>query len=537
MSSTLLRLRRAAAGTALVLMATSLPTGVAGAAATDGVTSPPVTELSTGPVADWGTSVGTGGRVYIADANGRALTLHGFNDKTHDPSASLTDAKLAAAVERGLDHYRMTIYWQFLEPTEDNYDEAYLDNVVTAIRRAEKHGIRVILDMHQDVYGEAFGSTGAPTWATESDGLAYEPQESWLLDYMQPGVQRAFENLYEDPRLRQAQIDVWMHVVNRVKDEPGLLGYDLMNEPFGEIREGENLISAAARVEREQITPMYQRLTDAIAAVDSDHWVFIEPPNLASLGIPTSMGPVHGPKVAFYPHMYDTSLETSTYNPDSDQYTYNPDFFESWAAAITTYTDTNPMPMLIGEWGVARPEAHSMDAFVRETLSTLDAVSSGWSHFSFCFGGGYCSVDAEGHDRPNISQIFVPYARAIAGAPTSSTYDFDSRTLRVVYRDNTASGPTEIFVPESRSYPGGFKIITSDGTAGSTQHFDEATGVVSVSIDKTSGDHAICVVPADSEMTVCPTNTTTDGDGDGESPSPSDATPASPVAVRPDYTG
>ncbi|HET8930337.1 MAG TPA: hypothetical protein VFN21_06745, partial [Acidimicrobiales bacterium] len=98
------------------------------------------------------------------------------------------------------------------------------------------------------------------------------------------------------------------------------------------------------------------------------------------------------------------------------------------------------------------------------------------------------------------------------------------------------SGPTEIFVPESRSYPGGFKIITSDGESGSSQHFDETTGVVSVSIDKTSGDHAICVVPADSGPTGCPT-TTTDGEGNGGPPSSNGPSPAKPVAVRPDYTG
>ncbi len=528
--SSLLSLRTALVAV-LALLATVVPAQGAGADAEVRVAAPPVDEQTFGPVSAWGTTTGTDGRVYIADAQGRALTLHGFNDKTSDPAATLTDEMLAAAAERGLDHYRMTIYWQFLEPTEGVYDEAYLDSVVTAMRRAEAHGIRVILDMHQDVYGEAFGSLGAPAWATETDGLPYEPQESWLLDYLQPGVQRAFDNLYEDPRLRQAQIDVWLHVVERVKDEPALLGYDLMNEPFGEMRPGEDLITAAARVEREQITPMYQRLTDAIAAVDPDHWVFIEPPNTASLGIETAMGPVHGPKVAFYPHMYDTSLETSTYDPDSVDYSYDPGFFGSWSGAITSYVDKHPMPMLVGEWGIARPEANSMDAYVREALTTLEAVASGWSHFEFCFGSGYCSVDEAGHDRPNVGQIFVPYARAVAGAPTASTFDFDRRVLRVVYRDSTAEGPTEIFVPESRVYPGGFAVITSDDGGGSSSHFDPATGVLSVTIPATGGDHAVCVVPADSGIDECPTVV------DAEDPVGGDPVPAVPVAARPDYTG
>lgn len=522
---------------AFLVASTSWVSG-AGAVATQ-VVATPVTDQSSGPVAEWSTVTGTDGRVYLADAQRRALQLHGFNDKTDDPAATLTDELLAAAAERGLDHYRMTIYWQDLEPTRGNFDEDYLDGVVTAIRRAEAHGIRVILDMHQDVYGEAFGSHGAPEWATVDDGLAFEPQVSWLENYLQPAVQRAFENLYELDWLRQAQIDAWLHVVDRVRDEPGLLGYDLMNEPFGEVREGENLFEAAVRVEREQITAMYQRLTDAISAVDPDHWIFIEPPNLASLGIATSLGPVKGPRVAFYPHMYDTSLEFSTYDPDSTSYNFNPDFFTRWSDAITRYVADNPMPMLVGEWGVARPEAHSMDAFFREALTTMSEVASGWSHFEFCFGGGYCSVDAQGHDRPNVAQIFLPYARAIAGAPTSSMYDFDTRELRTVYRDNAATGPTEIFLPVSRSYPGGFRVLTSDPDGTWSSDFDASTGVLSVTLAKTGGDHAICVVPTDSDATECPVEVPAEEPPVEEPPNRTTqaAPPAEAVVTRPSYTG
>ena len=77
--------------------------------------------------------------------------------------------------------------------------------------------------MHQDVFGEAFGSRGVPAWATRTDGLAYVPQDVWFLNYLQPAVQAAFEHLYEDPDLRQAQIDAWLHVVERVQDHPALV--------------------------------------------------------------------------------------------------------------------------------------------------------------------------------------------------------------------------------------------------------------------------------------------------------------------------
>lgn len=493
--------------------------------------APATLPTSAGPVSSWTTTSGTDGRVYVADAQGRALQFHGFNIKTTDPAGAASDALLAAAADRGLDHLRLSFFWDQLEPTQGHFDEAYLDDLVTVLDRAEAHGIHVILDMHQDVFGEAFDSSGIPAWATRTDGGAYVPQDVWFLTYLQPAVQNAWEHLYEDADLRQAQVDAWLHVVERVKNHPAVFGYDLLNEPFGKIRAGEDLFTAAARVERVQLTAMYQRLTDAISAVDPNHWVFIEPPNLASLGIPTSLGEVHGPKVILYPHMYDSSIETATYQPGAEVTGFDPNFFANWAAAITTYTDRVHIPMLIGEWGVAHPDNPGMDEFVRRSLTTLDAVSSGWSVFNWCAGSGYCPIDAASQDRPGIGQIFEPYARAIAGAPTSSTYGFDTRELRVRFSDNTATGPTEIFLPASRAYPNGWRVETSDPDGTWSQQFDEGSGVLSVTTARTGAAHAICVKPAGAPVGCSAT------DPVAPAPTPMPAAPARPVVATPRFTG
>ncbi|MBI2705566.1 MAG: cellulase family glycosylhydrolase [Actinobacteria bacterium] len=488
-----------------------------------------------GPISAWSTTPGTDGRVYIADERGRARQFHGFNIKTDDPDVA-TDELLAAAAERGLNLLRLTIYWDKLEPSEGVFDEGYLDRVVNALDRAAARGIVVILDMHQDVFGPAFGNSGIPIWATRTDGLSYVPQPVWLLNYLQPAVQAAWEHLYEDADLRQFQIRAWTRVVQRVKDHPALLGYDLLNEPFGKIREGEDILTAAARVEREQLTPMYQRLTDAISAIDPDHWVFFEPPNLASLGVPTSLGAVNGPKVAFYPHMYDPSIEVNTYTPGGTV-AYNPEFFKTWSTAIGVYPKANPIPFLVGEWGIAQPEANGMDTFVRDSLATLDKIGSGWTVFNWCKGDGYCPLDAAGNDRPAISQIFQPYALAIAGAPTASVWDTVSATLKVELSDDASTGATEIFIPESRSYPGGWKVETSDGPGSWSSTFNSATGVLSVTTAKTSGSHAICVKPAGAAagcaVTVAPSTTPATGTAALGSSSPAVA----PVVATPRFTG
>ena len=487
----------------------------------------------TGDVAEWTTTTGTDGRVYMADVNGRALQFHGFNHKTDDP-ATLTDELLAAGAERGMDHVRLAIYWDRFEPTQDVWDEAYFDRVEAAMDRAEAHGIRVILDMHQDVFGARFGGAGIPDWATRDDGVPFVLHEVWLLNYLEPAVQNAFEHLYEDADLRAEQVEAWTEVVERFSDHPAIFGYDLLNEPFGKIRPGEDLLSAAARVESQQLTPMYQRLTDAISAIDPDHWVFIEPPNLASLGVATSLGRVDGPKVALYPHMYDSNIESATYTPGG-VIEYDPTFFTKWADAITTYTDTYPIPMLVGEWGIARPELPGMDAFVADSLETLDRVTSGWSVFNWCMGSGYCPLDAEGNDRVGIGQIFQPYARAIAGAPTSTRCNPDTKVLTLRFADNAATGTTDIYLNVDRSFPAGWTVATSDAEGTWSSEFDEATGVLSVTTPDTGGDHVICIQP-EGVTAACVADAPIDPT-DPTDPSTPTAVPATPVDGAAAYTG
>lgn len=500
----------------------------------------PTADPDRGAVADWSTVTGTDGRVYIADAQGRAMQFHGFNIKTSSPAEAVTEELLAANAARGMDHLRLGFFWQDLEPKQGQFDESFVDQLVTVLDRAEKYGILVIFDMHQDVYGEAFDSKGIPAWATRDDGLPYEAQSNWLLSYLQPAVQAAFEHLYEDADLRQAQIDAWLHVVERVKGHPALLGYDLLNEPFGKQRGGEDILTAAPRVEREQLTPMFQRLTDAISDVDPDHWVFFEPPNLASLGIATSLGEVRGPKVAIYPHMYDSAIEAATYSPDGT-IQLDPTFFDKWANAISGYVKKYPMPMLVGEWGLAHPEIKGMDEFVARALQTLDRTTSGWSVFVGCLGSGYCTLDESGHARPAIGQIFQPYARAIAGRPIGTTWDGPARTLTVRFDDESrATGATQIYLDEAATFADGYRVETSD--ADGTWQQTTVRGILLVTTPRTGGRHAICVKPVSAPRgcTVSDdapaTPTTVPGLHVTIRPAPRPA-PARPINSAPTYTG
>jgi endoglycosylceramidase len=268
---------------------------------------------------------------------------------------------------------------------------------------------------------------------------------------------------------------------------------------------------------------MYQRLTDAIRTVDAESWIFVHPPNVASLGVRTHLGPIDDPKVAFYPHLYDTGLESGgAYDPAST-------FLASWEGVISAYPEANGVPMLVGEWGLPDPAVGNGGAYVDGALGVLERTSSGWTVFSWCAGAGYCVLDDAGQLDPVWRKLVQAWPRAVAGAPTASHWDGDERSLRVTYRDRAGTtGPTEIVVPPGL-YPEGFVVQTSaaDGTWSWTH--DEATGRLRVTMPTVGGDRAICV-RAVADPAGCPLDA-----APGEEPPA--AGPAVPVAGEARFTG
>ncbi|MFF8287887.1 glycoside hydrolase family 5 protein [Streptomyces sp. NPDC016309] len=379
----------------------------------------------------------------LTDDRGRVLTLRGWNveDKIHRG-----DAALSAVTERhfrdmraqGFDFARLLVFWDDLEPRRGRYSEAYLRKIERILDWAEAHDVRVLIDAHQDVFGPAFGHRGIPAWATRTDGLPFTPHpDDWFAEYFEPAVQRAFTHLYEDEDLRRAQARMWRVLAGRLAHHPAVFGYDLVNEPMGELREGEDLPTAARRIEREHLTPMYNRLADAIRAVDDDHWLFVEPTPIVGEGVPTGLGRVEDHKVVYAPHFYNTAMEAGAdYDPDAG-------WIEAYEAAVTRYPKEYGVPVVVGEWGPLNNSLPGMGRFYRDALASLNRYSSGWAGYVWCYGGGYCAVDGSGAWRANKEQTAAPYAEAVAGRVITQS---PSRLSYVAGR----GGATVLSLPPSR---------------------------------------------------------------------------------------
>ena len=112
---------------------------------------------------------------YITDDQGRALILHGLNvsgsSKYYPDRVGWTgkDDILRMNRDWGFNFARMLVLWDGLEPEKGVLDEAYLDRIAERLDWYQEAGIKVVLDMHQDLYSIKFGGDGAPLWAIEDN--------------------------------------------------------------------------------------------------------------------------------------------------------------------------------------------------------------------------------------------------------------------------------------------------------------------------------------------------------------------------------
>ncbi|MFF9527108.1 cellulase family glycosylhydrolase [Streptomyces achromogenes] len=396
----------------------------------------------------------------LTDGQGRVLALRGWNieDKTHrgeQALSAITERHLRDLRAQGFGFARLLVFWDDLEPRPGQYSERYLRRIERVLDWAGRQDVRVVLDAHQDVFGPAFGHRGIPEWATRTDGLPFTPHpDDWFAEYFEPAVQRAFTHLYEDHDLRRAQARMWRTLATRFAGHPAVLGYDLINEPMGEPRPGEDLPAAARRVEREQLTPMYNRLAGAIRPADRDAWLFVEPTPVVGEGVPTGLGRIRDPRVVYAPHFYDTAMEAGAdYDPGAG-------WIEAYERAVTAYPRRYRVPVVVGEWGPPDSSLPHMNRFYRDAMASLGRYASGWAGYVWCYGGGYCALDGTGAFRVNKELTVEPYAEAVAGTVRSAAYDPGAGGYRLVYRAAPRGSRVSVL-----SVPPGAWRITAEGGA------------------------------------------------------------------------
>lgn len=393
------------------------------------------------------------GNTMLADRHGRAMQLRGVNLGKFDDLVERDVADMAAA---GFTLLRLPIQWRKLEPVQGRYDRTYLAWIRDILDWSQKYGVLVMVDWHQDVFGPSFGFDGIPTWATRDDGIPFERiPGNWFNNYFHPAVQAAFRHLVEDEDLQRAQVATWTRLADELAGHPALLGYDLFNEPMGqisfeELQDPQVMAAKALAFESGDLAQMYERLIAGIRTVDTRSWLWVEPTVIVGEGVPTGLPGFDDPRrgadrIGYAPHAYSTSVE------DGDDWDTESGFVEAYEAAITAYPREHGLPVIVGEWGpIAAGAAYpgNVELVARQTAS-FSRFATGWAIWYGCRsadGGGYCVfADGEGRLDPGREGAWSPYALLLDGTMTAESYDAGRYSLS--YRPDRGLGTSQLVVP------------------------------------------------------------------------------------------
>lgn len=483
----------------------------------------------------------------LVDARGHQVILRGVNFSGAAKQSPYRPWQGEAEMDKlrawGFNAIRFLILWAAIEPQPGVYDDQYLDMVEQYVHWAAARGIYVILDMHQDLYGEKYGD-GAPKWACLDEGALYQPKpgDVWNMAYFQPAVIRSFQNFWDNASgpdglgLQEHYANAWGHVAQRFSDNPTVAGYDLMNEPFyGELMRPELLAGVAKaaqlfsdmqspddltqllnprsaepileqmrdnrslfgffdcmddffrRFEKIDLMPFYERVIAAIWEHDRNHIFFIEPHISKGGGThsfltrPKLPDGTLAPHITYAPHYYDqTMMWVLPYDGN----------FERGRIAFGRSAEEAmrlDAPVFLGEWGAIRSEVVNSRQYVADQMELIEQFqwSSAWWDY----------------DSPALEQeIFFdllarPYPQKVAGGIHNYAFDPAFHRLTLTVDVNGAEGNTVIALCTSRHYPDGFQIECSAPAQSWTYSYDQETDRLSITVAPEEQHYTISISP------------------------------------------
>ena len=151
-----------------------------------------------------------------------------------------------------------------------------------------EHHIYVVLDMHFLGWSPTYGGSGAPAWATVSGVPDIQrgpmPSVTRLLFPAFINVSTAYFWLTSDWQTQYLR--TWQFVATRFRDDSGVAGYDIINEPHA-------FPLLPLRFDKDDLFPFYARAITAIGDVDPNHLFLLE--NDALGDRPISVVPISAP--------------------------------------------------------------------------------------------------------------------------------------------------------------------------------------------------------------------------------------------------
>jgi endoglycosylceramidase len=389
---------------------------------------------------------------HVVDGQGRTVILRGVNvvfkpppylPARDGPERTRFDARDVARLRAwGFNAIRLGITWKALMPAPGAVDRGYVNRLLAVARLAQRGGLYVLFDMHQDQWSERFEGNGAPDWATKDDGIAFSSLGPFPLNYFAPAVGRSFTNFYENrDGVRTRFVEAWAAVARAVRGNARVLGFDLFNEPSCELQVDPPChVPPAADAYRRWLVPLYDQLIPAVRRADPTHPSAYEEGLQVNAGWPMLFGRAPLPRwpfpnVLLSHHVYCTSLV----RPGVPCPVQERDAFAQAAAAARR----NRVTPLLTEFG-----ATDDVAALRRVADLADRHGEGWLYWQYkTYGDPTTAASAEpgGADAESLVDVTGrvkaaklrvlsrAYPERISGTAAHWSYDDRTRQLRLSF--------------------------------------------------------------------------------------------------------
>ncbi len=392
---------------------------------------------------------------FLRDSDGRAVILHGANVSGMNKYSPYLDFQQAPDIARmrdewGMNGMRLVVTWAAIEPQKGTFDDAFIDALADRVTWAEAADILVVVDMHQDLYGEGFrkgGGDGAPIWSCDPAKYdAFVPTDPWFFGSLDPNVEACFDAFYADP---SEFVAAWTHLAQRLAVHANIVGFDPLNEPSW----GSYSIN---NFEADILSGFYEKVVTAVRS-QAPNWVaFVEPSSSRNLGYPTGLPKFDYPNVVYSPHSYDRNAESGDPYDGGDRAN-----IQSNAQGLRAEATSLGAALWIGEYG-GSSTLPGIEQYMQDELDSIDSVSGGATIWDYS-DGGYGLLSATPGEMTTFTR---PYPQRVAGDSVQYAWDSQKHVLTLTYSPK-GSAPTLVAVAPA------FRPVASVDCGGCTFDFAE----------------------------------------------------------------
>jgi endoglycosylceramidase len=420
----------------------------------------------------------------LKDRDGRNVVLHGINVHykvapylPHDGGGvrtSFTEREARRLRDWGWNTVRLAFSMEGLMPERGKVDRDYVRRYVEMTRMAARNGQYVLVDMHQDEFSSKYRGNGFPAWAADDDGIPFATSSGHPNDYAQPAVQRAFRNFFRDSEGQRTEfVKAFAELARALRDEPGVLGYDTLNEPSCEFdpetgygNPGDQF-SNDPRAAGVCLQPLYEQLVPALRAADPNHPVFYEDFFNTAWGfVPYGVGE---PPNAPWPFR-DTGLSFHVYCPHPLHSERSCDELEreAFERARANARRNRAWPLMtefgaIDDMAPARRQLEYADANALSwqfwALKTYDDPHPGFNADSLNpEADGFSLVAKDGTVKDYKLRLLARvYPQRVAGTAARWSFDPERREFRMTWKPSRRR-PTVLSVPRGVHYAKGYRV-------------------------------------------------------------------------------